>query len=175
MDSAAIFYKEAGGSRNRQVGLGNIVRHPDYQKGKIHIKFVLFLQLLLRMFSLFYLLTLLFIFVGKAIPSVAVENAKLKQTLQSMQSQLHTQEERLTQMSQQMSEQQEQWRQQVNEMMAQQAATLSQQFAQEMQRQMAALKASSSLQRSSASVHPPNDDDDGDDNENFDITALNGP
>ena len=34
LDAAKTFYEVAGGSRNRQVGLGNIARHPDYKKGK---------------------------------------------------------------------------------------------------------------------------------------------
>ena len=64
----------------------------------------------------------------------------------------------------------------MNDMMAQQAAALTQQFAQEMQRQMVAFKASSSVQRSSSpSVHRPDEDDDGDDNDNFDIVALDDP
>ena len=64
-------------------------------------------------------------------------------------------------------------------MMAQQAAALTQQFTQEMQRQIATLKSSQSVQRSSSqSVHSPNDndngpDDDGDnDNDTFDVSTL---
>ena len=54
VDAAATFYKVAGGSRNRQVGLGNIARHPDYKKGK---KYLIQIYVFILLFTKYFIFT----------------------------------------------------------------------------------------------------------------------